>query len=204
MDRIAGRRGVYPGSFNPLTVAHLEIAAAAREQCRLDAVVLAVSRVALAKETVVRPSLEDRVGVLERAAAARPWLDVLVTDDQLVADIAEPFDVVIMGADKWAQVCDPSFYDGSEERCRQTLARLPTVAVAPRPPFEIPAGVVTLEVDHEASSTAVRAGRTEWMAPEAAEFDAATGAWSDPERYERWLSSSRTTGAEPMDRSTHT
>ena len=36
------------------------------------------------------------------------------------------------------------------------------------------------------SSTAVRAGRREWMAPEAAAFDEATGAWSDPARYARW------------------
>ena len=38
------------------------------------------------------------------------------------------------------------------------------------------------------SSTAARAGRREWMAPEAAAFDAATGAWSDPDRYARWRS----------------
>jgi hypothetical protein len=33
----------------------------------------------------------------------------------------------------------------------------------------------------------VRAGRHEWMASEARAFDERTGAWSDPERYERWL-----------------
>ena len=35
------------------------------------------------------------------------------------------------------------------------------------------------------SSTLVRAGRVEWMLPEAAAFDARTGAWTDPERYRR-------------------
>jgi len=38
-----------------------------------------------------------------------------------------------------------------------------------------------LEVDaehHEVSATDVRAGRREWMAPEAIAFDDRTGAWS--------------------------
>jgi hypothetical protein len=59
--------------------------------------------------------------------------------------------------------------------------------VAPRPPYEVPDGVVALDVSHEASSTAVRDGRMEWMAPEASEFDRLSGAWSDAERYDRWL-----------------
>ena len=44
--------GVYPGSFNPPTTAHLAIAEAARTHHRLDRVVLSVSRSALAKEDV--------------------------------------------------------------------------------------------------------------------------------------------------------
>jgi cytidyltransferase-like protein len=186
---VAGRtrRGAFPGSFNPLTLGHLAIAEVARTQCELDEVHLVVSRVALAKESVERPRLEDRVDVLRAAAASRLWLDVRVTDDQLIADIADGYDVVIIGADKWSQLIDPAFYGGSTQSRDEAIARLPTVAVAPRPPFEIPAGVVALDVNHEASSTAVREGRTDWMAPEAAEFDRRTGAWTDPGRYERWL-----------------
>jgi hypothetical protein len=39
------------------------------------------------------------------------------------------------------------------------------------------------------SSTAARAGRREWMIPEAAAFDVETGAWSDGERYAGWRAS---------------
>jgi hypothetical protein len=163
------------------------VAEAAREQCSLDTVDLIVSRVALAKEDVERPRLEDRLAILRAAAASRPWLGVVVTDRQLIADIAAGYDVVIMGADKWAQVVDPAFYGDSGDARDKSLARLPTVAIAPRPPFAIPDNVVALDVAHDASSTAVRDGRTEWMAPEASEFDRLTGAWSDLERYERWL-----------------
>ena len=181
------RRGVFPGSFNPLTLGHLAVAEAAQAQCRLDVVDLVVSRVALAKETVERPLVDDRVSVLHAAAASRRWLDVRVTYDQLIADIAAGYDVVIMGADKWAQVADPAFYGGSTEARDAALARLPVVALAPRPPFDVPDGVVVLDVGHDASSTAARQGQIHWMAPEASEFDRRTGAWSDPNRYDRWL-----------------
>lgn len=181
------RRGAFPGSFNPLTLGHLAVAEAARQQCELDVVDLIVSRVALAKEDVERPRLEDRVAVLRAAAAARPWLGVVVTDQQLIADVAAGYEVVVMGADKWAQVVDPAFYEGSDEARDAALARLPAVAVAPRPPYDIPDGVFVLDVSHDASSTAVRDGRTDWMAPEAATFDEESGAWSDLVRYDDWL-----------------
>ena len=42
------------------------------------------------------------------------------------------------------------------------------------------------DVHLDISATEARAGRTDWMAAEAAEFDELTGAWTDPERYRRW------------------
>jgi hypothetical protein len=180
------RRGAFPGSFNPPTLGHLAVAEAACVQCELDVVDLVVSRIALAKEDVERPRLEDRLAVLEAVVASRPWLGVVVTEHQLIADAAVGYDVVVMGADKWAQVVDPAFYGTREER-DAALLRLPAVAVAPRPPCDVPDDVIVLDVSHDASSTAVRAGRTDWMVPEASDFDFRTGAWSDPDRYEAWL-----------------
>jgi hypothetical protein len=44
--------------------------------------------------------------------------------------------------------------------------------------------VLKLDDDHRhVSSTAARDGRVDLMLPEAAAYDAATGAWSDPDRY---------------------
>ena len=183
--------GAYPGSFNPLTVAHLAIAEAARERLHLDRVDLIVSRVPLGKEDMQRPLLDHRLEVLRRAARSRPWLGVVVTDAQLLADIAEGYDVLILGADKWAQVCDASYYGGSPDARDAALARLPRLVVAPRPPFELPRCEVLQVPDalREVSSTTVRSGRREWMAAEAADFDRETGAWSDPSRYEAWVQS---------------
>ena len=164
-----GPVGAYPGSFNPLTVAHLAIAEAAHRSHRLHRLDLVVSRVALAKEDHRMPPIDQRIEVLERAAAGRSWLAVVVTDHQLVADLAQGYDVVVMGADKWAQVHDPGFYGGSTEARDRALARLPTLAIAPRPPHEVPAEHRLDVDDHygDVSASAVRAGRIEWLAPEA-------------------------------------
>lgn len=189
--RADGRAACYPGSFNPLTLAHLAIAEAAFRTCAVDRVDLIVSRIALGKDAAVGPSFTDRLAVL-RAAALRhaPWLAVEVTDAQLLVDLATGYDVLVLGADKWAQVLDPAFYGGSETRRDDAVAALPTLALAPRPgALEVmapPGGSFVLQIpDHlaEVSSTGVRAGRRHWMAPEAEALDAATGAWSDPARY---------------------
>ena len=183
------RTACYPGSFNPLTVAHIAVAEAAVEAFALERVDLLVSRVALVKGAVERPRLLDRLRVLEDAAAARPSLGVALRDDQLFVDLAQGYDVVVMGADKWEQLHDPAFYGGAAAARGAALAALPRVAVVDRPPLLAPPELrLDVHPDHHpVSSSDVRAGRHDWMAPEAAAFDALTGAWSDPGRYDAWL-----------------
>ncbi len=186
----AGRRiGVYPGSFNPPTIGHLAIARAALAQQGLDRVDLVVSRVALGKERVVGPAFEYRMAVLEASVADVDGLEVVVTDHRLVVDIAQGYDVVVMGADKWAQVQDPTFYGGSIEARDRAVADLKALelAIAPRPPFAVPAGaelVIAAELA-SVSSTGARRGRTEWMTAAARAFDDATGAWSGSDSPDR-------------------
>jgi nicotinate-nucleotide adenylyltransferase len=161
------RVGVLPGSFDPPTVAHLAIAEAARDQCRLDRLDLVVSRVPLGKDHAAQTSVAERVAELEQLAAGRPWLGVAVTDARLLADVAAGYDVLVVGADKWAQLHDPSWYDGSAEARDAALARLPRVVVAPRAGFPPPDGVEVLALDpehHHVSATAVREGRNDWRA----------------------------------------
>ena len=162
--------GAYPGSFDPLTTAHIAIADAAITRFSLERLDLVLSRVALAKEDHEQSSLADRVAAIERMAVERPALQVRVTDEQLLADIAAGYDLCVLGADKWHQVQDPGFYGGDLSQRDAALARLPTLAVAPRAGVASPPAssrVVLLAVDpafHDVSSTAVRAGRHEWRA----------------------------------------
>ena len=167
------RFGVYPGSFNPPTIGHLAIARAAARQRGLERVDLAVSRVALGKEPTVVPTFEDRIAVLEASVADIDGVEVVVTDHQLLVDIAQGYYVVVMGADKWAQVQDPAFYGNSVEARDRAVESLLGLELDIAPELV------------EVSSSGARQGRLEWMTPAARAFDGATGAWSDPSLYER-------------------
>ncbi|MDQ6840293.1 MAG: hypothetical protein M3137_18645 [Actinomycetota bacterium] len=174
--------GVYPGTFNPPTVAHLAIAEAAVEQAGLARVDLVISRVALGKETLDHPTADERIAVLEAITATRRWLGAHSTPHQLLADIADGSGAVILGADKWAQITDPVWYGGSTSRRDDALEVLPLILVAPRPPFPLPddrhSGVQVLDIHpahRSVSSSAVRNGTWAWMLDEAR----ASGLWSE-------------------------
>jgi hypothetical protein len=178
--------GAYPGTFNPPTVAHLSIAEAAWRQGALDRLDLVVSTVPLGKDPI-GPPLEVRMSVLEAIAASRPWLGVRVTEGKLIAEVAEGYDAVVVGADKWLQVIDPAWYGGSTAARDAAVARLPRILLVARPPHaltaDLPPGALVLDIDPghgSVSSTAARAGRRDWMAAEAAAHDQATGAWTAP------------------------
>lgn len=162
------RRGVYPGSFDPPTIAHVAIAEAAVRAAALDHLDFAISRAPLGKDATNQRSLETRLGALERLASTRPPLGVVVTDHRLITDIAADYDVVVMGADKWAQVRDAAWYDSADAR-DAALRRLPRVLVAPRPGFEV-VGAERLELPVDfghVSSTAARTGSHHLIVPEA-------------------------------------
>jgi nicotinic acid mononucleotide adenylyltransferase len=152
----------YPGTFDPPTIAHLAVAEAAWRACAVERVVLVLSQ-----DPIGKPSptpLEDRRLRLCELAATRRWLDVAVSEHRLIADVCQGYDVVVMGADKWAQVLDPSYHP-SQEAWRASLARLPRVAVARRGGLPIEGDVMILDVDlPEVSSTGVREGRRDWLA----------------------------------------
>jgi nicotinic acid mononucleotide adenylyltransferase len=165
MDEV---RGVYPGSFDPPTIAHVAIAEAAVRAGELTRLDLAISRVTLGKDAAAQAPLDRRRALVERLGASRPWLRVVVTDEQLVTDIAAGYDVVVMGADKWAQVRDPAWYDGSIAARDAALARLGRVLVAPRAGYAVVGAEVLAVPDHLAavSSSAARAGAHHLIAPE--------------------------------------
>ncbi len=171
------RLGVYPGSFDPVTIAHLHVAEIAVETCGLDRLELNISVATLGKDDHVLTPVAERLGHLHALVADRPWLGARSTTASLLADVAEGFDVLVVGADKWHQLLDVAWY-GSVAARNAALARLPVVAVAPRAGWTLPgddaaaappAGVevVVLPTDpvhHHVSATAVREGRHDWRA----------------------------------------
>jgi len=112
--------------------------------------------------------LAERVAALERLTGTRPWIRVVVTDGRLITDIAAGYDVVVMGADKWAQVRDPAWYQGSATARDDALQQLPRVLVAPRAGFTVEdAEVLDIDPVHaDVSSSAAREGEHHLIAPE--------------------------------------
>jgi hypothetical protein len=160
-----GAIGVFPGTFNPVTIGHLAIADAARHQYRLERLDLVLSETPLVKHgSADLAPLSERVAVVQQALGNRPWATVRTTTDQLLADIASGYDVVVMGADKWVQIHDVAFYGGDPAARDTAVAALPTLAIARRDDVEIPPQCA-LDVPEwvaEVSATAVRNGRHDW------------------------------------------
>lgn len=120
-DRIEGGRvGILPGSFNPPTVAHLELARAARRRFDLDRVVFSLSSVVVDKERPEGLCREDRLLLLSLLARHRPWAAVGVVNRGLYSEQAPAFRACfgaveelwfIVGMDKVLQIFDPKYYD---------------------------------------------------------------------------------------------
>ena len=168
---------MYPGSFDPPTIAHVHLAETAIAQLGLDRVDFAISALTLGKDDSRLAPIDDRVAELTAISSGNNRIGVITTPHSLVADIAECYEVIILGADKWHQVLDPVWYADVDAR-NEALQRLPLVALAARPPWTMPGedpaadppegvNVVVLDTDpshHPVSATDVRAGREEWRA----------------------------------------
>lgn len=140
LDR-ATRVGMFAGSFNPLSVAHVAVAEAARAAQRLDTVVWAFSRVTVDKEGVERASLADRVVQVESYLRHMAPEDCLaVVGAGLYADQAAALATrmargaelwLIVGFDKIVQIFDPHYYADREAALRR-LFGMAHLLVGPR------------------------------------------------------------------------
>jgi len=104
------RTAVYPGSFNPPTVAHVHIAECVIEQLNVDVVYFTISSMTLGKDDARLDPIDDRLDELTMLFSDHPQFEARETSSSLIADIAEGFDVIVVGADKWLQVVDPVWY----------------------------------------------------------------------------------------------
>lgn len=116
----AGRVGILPGSFNPPTSAHVELARAARQRFRLDCVVFSLSSVIVDKERAGGLCEEDRLLLLDLIAQGRDGLGSAVTNRGLYSDQVLGFRALlgrktsiyfIVGMDKVLQIFDAKYYD---------------------------------------------------------------------------------------------
>lgn len=80
------RLGILPGTFNPITVAHLGLAVSARRHC--DEVLFVLPRI-FPHKPYTGASLEQRVELIEAALGANPGFSLGVSDAGLFVEIAD-------------------------------------------------------------------------------------------------------------------
>ncbi|MCS6926512.1 MAG: hypothetical protein NZ578_11495 [Candidatus Binatia bacterium] len=125
------RVGILCGSFNPLTRAHTELAARARQVFQLECVLFTLARVTIEKEQVTGMGLEDRLLVLSLYAERHDDLGVAVVNRGLYFEQAQAFRTLlgphselffIIGMDKLLQIFDPRYYDDREAALRHLFS----------------------------------------------------------------------------------
>jgi nicotinamide-nucleotide adenylyltransferase len=138
--RRARRAGLFAGSFNPLTLAHIALARAARREARLDLVVWAFAAVTVDKERVTRASLADRLAQMASYVRPRRGDALVVLNRGLYVDEARAIRTllpseaeltILVGFDKIVQIFDPRYYDDRDAALDALFAEA-HLLVAPR------------------------------------------------------------------------
>ena len=134
------RLGVLCGSFNPLTLAHAELAQRACLAFRLDQLLYTVAKVTVDKEHVTGMGLEDRLLLLLLHVQQHQHLGVALVNRGLYFEQAQAFQSLfdkqvglffIVGMDKLVQILDARYYRDREAALDQLFA-LTSLVVANR------------------------------------------------------------------------
>ena len=136
----SGRVGILCGSFNPLTLAHSQLAEQVCHTWRLDQVFLSLATRTVDKEQVTGLGLEDRLALLSLYAAGRPSMSVALVNRGLYVEQARAFRRLLgpdtelcflTGMDKLVQILDPRYYQDRDASLRE-LFELAGLIVANR------------------------------------------------------------------------
>lgn len=138
---------VFPGSFNPPTIAHLALLKQAdkyaRQQASHEPMLLyaAFSKHTIDKETVERPFLRERILLLEEVLHKRlPHAGIMLFNRGLYVEQAQGLRhafprvrriLFLMGYDKVVQIFDPHYYKDRDAALEELFA-LAELLVAPR------------------------------------------------------------------------
>jgi len=134
------RIGVLCGSFNPLTLAHTELADQACLTFQLDQLLFTLAKVTVNKEHVIGLGLADRLLLLLLYTQQRPKTGVALVNRGLYVEQAQAFRAVfgqqitlffIVGMDKLIQILDARYYQDRETALAQ-LFSLTSLVVANR------------------------------------------------------------------------
>lgn len=132
--------GLFAGSFNPLTHAHVALAEAARQAGGLDVIAWTLAVVTVDKERVERATLPDRLAQLAAYCDDRVGDALVVVNRGLYVEQARALHAlmrpdarlaIVVGYDKVVQIFDPRYYDDRDVALGELFAEA-DVLVAPR------------------------------------------------------------------------
>lgn len=138
--RTARRVGLFAGSFNPLTRAHVALVNAALRSAGLDAVIWTCAVASVDKEQVERAALVDRLAQMRAFVAGRRRDALVLLNRGLYVDEARTIRallspsadlLILVGYDKIVQIFDPRYY-ANRDVALHTLFSLADMLVAPR------------------------------------------------------------------------
>ncbi len=138
--RSARRVGLFAGSFNPLTRAHVTLVNAALRAADLDVVIWACAVASVDKERVERAALVDRLAQMRAFVAGRRRDALALLNRGLYVDEARAIRALLMpsadllmlvGFDKIVQIFDHRYYADRDAALRE-LFSLASLLVAPR------------------------------------------------------------------------
>ncbi len=136
----ARRIGLLPGSFNPLTLAHIALAETARRSAKLDVVAWAIAARTVDKEDVLRATIPDRLAQLAAYTHVAAEDAVLMFNRGLYVEQADALRalvgravqvVIVVGFDKVVQILDPRYYTDRDAALDELFSRA-ALLVAPR------------------------------------------------------------------------
>ena len=125
------RVGILCGSFNPLTLAHTELAERAQTTFHLDTVIFTLAKVTVDKERVTGMSLEDRLLLLSLYAQRQGQMAAALVNRGLYFEQAQAFRTqfgvgtelyFLIGMDKLWQIFDPRYYQDRDAALHQLFA----------------------------------------------------------------------------------
>jgi len=132
--------GLFAGTFNPLTRAHIALIDAAESVAKVDRLLWILAVASIDKETLERATLVDRLAQLLAYVTAQPHNAVVLVNRGLYVEelaLVRPYLstrtelVVLVGYDKIVQILDPHYYR-DRNLALDELFREARFVVAPR------------------------------------------------------------------------
>lgn len=132
--------GLFAGTFNPLTLAHIALVESAMVSAGIDRMLWILAVASIDKETVARATLVDRLVQLEAYVATVQQYGVLVVNRGLYVEqvtlahgqlSGDDELVVLVGYDKIVQIMDPRYYK-DRTRALDELFQQARFLIAPR------------------------------------------------------------------------